>query len=58
MNTSMNQKSHQQSSQPLFHVDVHSYMAKENQQTNIELATEFGISSRDAKLLKNKLSRN
>ncbi|WP_088102614.1 hypothetical protein [Halalkalibacter urbisdiaboli] len=58
MNSSMNQKMHQQASQPLFQVDFHSFMERENMQSNFELATEFGLSLRDVKVLKHKLSRN
>ncbi|WP_100371990.1 hypothetical protein [Bacillus sp. FJAT-45037] len=48
---------HQQSDQ-MFHVDFHQFVEREGNQTNLELASEFGLSLRDVKALKQKLGRN
>ncbi|WP_332694262.1 hypothetical protein [Halalkalibacter lacteus] len=58
MRSSMRQQMHQNRFQPLFNMDYHSFVERENQQTNLELASEFGVSLRDVKVLKNKLNRN
>lgn len=58
MRSSMRQQMQNHSLQPLFNMDYHSFMEREGQQTNLELATEFGLSLRDVKVLKNKLTRN
>ncbi len=58
MRSSARQQMHHHSLQPLFNTDYHSFMEREAQHTNFELATEFGLSLREVKLLKNKLSRN
>ncbi len=39
-------------------MDYHNFVEKESQNTNLELASEFGISLRDVKLLKDKMNRN
>ncbi|WP_198530601.1 hypothetical protein [Bacillus sp. LL01] len=48
---------HQQSDQ-MFHVDFHSFVEKEQANSNLELASEFGLSLRDVRTLKQKLGRN
>ncbi|KYG31877.1 hypothetical protein [Alkalihalobacillus trypoxylicola] len=58
MRNSLKQQTHLHNLQPIFHVDYHSFIEKESQQTNFELAHEFGVSLRDIKVLKQKLSRN
>ncbi|OIJ16597.1 RNA polymerase subunit sigma-70 [Anaerobacillus alkalidiazotrophicus] len=42
----------------LIGVDFHDFIQKEQQFTNYELAEEYGISLRNVKELKRKLSRN
>jgi hypothetical protein len=54
----MRQQMHQNRLQPLFNMDYHNFVERENQQTSLELASEFGLSLRDVKVLKNKLNRN
>ncbi|TWI56277.1 hypothetical protein [Halalkalibacter nanhaiisediminis] len=58
MRSSSRQQMHHHSLQPLFNMDYHNFMEREGQQTNLELASEFGLSLRDVKTLKNKLNRN
>ncbi len=58
MRSSMRQQMHHNSLQPLFNMDYHNFVERESQNTNMELASEFGLSLRDVKLLKNKLNRN
>ncbi|MBP3951395.1 hypothetical protein [Bacillus suaedae] len=58
MRASMRQQMHQNALAPLFNMDYHNFLERENQQSNIELASEFGLSLRDVKTLKNKLARN
>ncbi len=54
----MRQQMHHNRLQPLFNMDYHSFVERENQHTNLELASEFGLSLRDVKLLKDKMNRN
>ncbi|WP_017728617.1 hypothetical protein [Halalkalibacterium ligniniphilum] len=42
----------------VFDVNFHHFIEKEQERTSFELASEFGISLHDVRLLKNKLSRN
>ena len=58
MRSSSRQQMNHHSLQPLFNMDYHNFMEREGQQTNLELASEFGLSLRDVKTLKNKLNRN
>jgi hypothetical protein len=58
MRSSQRQQMHHNSLNPLFNMDYHNFVERENQNTNLELASEFGLSLRDVKLLKNKLNRN
>ncbi|MEC2072129.1 hypothetical protein [Alkalihalophilus marmarensis] len=58
MRSSMRQQSMHQSTDQMFHVDFHSFVEKENTNTNMELASEFGLSLRDVRALKHKLGRN
>ncbi|WP_096440398.1 hypothetical protein [Alteribacter populi] len=39
-------------------VDLHRFSEQEGERTNIELASEFGLSLHDVKMLKKKLDRN
>ncbi|GAE35084.1 hypothetical protein [Halalkalibacter akibai] len=58
MRSSSRQQMHHNSLNPLFNMDYHNFVEKESQNTNLELASEFGISLRDVKLLKDKMNRN
>ncbi|WP_156314867.1 hypothetical protein [Halalkalibacter wakoensis] len=58
MRSSMRQQMHHNQLQPLFNMDYHSFVERENQITNLELASEFGLSLRDVKILKDKMNRN
>ncbi|WP_212943607.1 hypothetical protein [Heyndrickxia oleronia] len=42
----------------IFGTNLHSFIERENQATSLELASEFGLSLGDVKLLKKKLGRN
>lgn len=42
----------------LFNVNLHEFIAKEQQVTSLELASEFGISLKDVKTLKKQLGRS
>ncbi|WP_035177887.1 hypothetical protein [Alkalihalobacterium bogoriense] len=57
MRASMNQQLKSNGNQ-LFTVDFHDFIEREQQQSHIELASEFGISVRDIKYLKKKIERN
>lgn len=58
MRSSQRQQMQYNSLQPLFNMDYHNFVEKENVNPNMELASEFGLSLREIKLLKNKLNRN
>ncbi|MDT8861533.1 hypothetical protein N0O92_15045 [Alkalihalobacillus sp. MEB130] len=58
MRSSMRQQMHHNQLQPVFNMDYHNFIERENQNTNLELASEFGLSLRDVKLLKAKMNRN
>ncbi|UOE95554.1 hypothetical protein [Alkalihalobacillus sp. LMS39] len=57
MRASMNQQLKSNGNQ-LFTVDFHDFIEREQQQSHIELASEFGMSVRDIKYLKKKIERN
>jgi len=42
----------------LFGVDLHDFIQREQSNTMVELATEFGLQVRDVKSLKRKLGRS
>ncbi|KQL53437.1 RNA polymerase subunit sigma-70 [Heyndrickxia shackletonii] len=52
-----NQISNAGSSQ-IFHTDFHHFIEKENQAGSVELASEFGLSLGEVKLLKKKMERS
>ncbi|MDV2685925.1 hypothetical protein RYX56_16275 [Alkalihalophilus lindianensis] len=58
MRSSMRQLSLHQQSDQMFHVDFHNFVEKEQANSNLELASEFGLSLRDVRTLKQKLGRN
>lgn len=42
----------------IFGTNLHEFIQRENQETSIELASEFGLSLGDVKMLKRKLERS
>lgn len=42
----------------LFGVDFHQFLEREKDALNVELASEFGLSLREVKLLKKKMERS
>ncbi|WP_170885496.1 hypothetical protein [Bacillus alkalicellulosilyticus] len=58
MRSSMNHQRRMNGEDGLFSVDFHEFVEKEQQQSTVELAGEFGLSVRDIKVLKKKLERN
>ncbi|BCB04950.1 RNA polymerase subunit sigma-70 [Bacillus sp. KH172YL63] len=42
----------------LFDVDFHQFLAREKDALNVELASEFGLTLREVKLLKKKMERS
>lgn len=47
-----------QNNHSVFGVDFHDFMVKEQSDTSLELASEFGISLNEVKSLKKKLNRS
>ncbi|WP_064092469.1 hypothetical protein [Rossellomorea aquimaris] len=42
----------------LFGIDFHNFLEREKDALNVELASEFGLSLREVKLLKKKMERS
>lgn len=54
----MNEKNKQAYQNGLFGVNFHDFIQKEADATHVELASEFGLTLKDVKMLKKKLSRS
>ncbi|GAA0483250.1 RNA polymerase subunit sigma-70 [Virgibacillus sp. MSP4-1] len=58
MRTSGNRNALSYSDQGIFQIDFHHFMNSEKEQSSMELAQEFGLSLKDVKNLKERLTRS